>query len=335
MPPSSSELRNSGRRQSIHAKMSPAAPTVTVNGCTILGKAQPKSEQYPKAIDSFFGIPYARAERFAPAVPVQPPPSQTIDATTPGATLPCPLAPGETAENPLTLSIIRPSVSSASSGETSTLLPVVVYVHGGGFNFGQPLERDLAAFVAWGQKDVLVVGISYRLGVLGFLAGREGEFEDEEAKELNLGLRDQRVAVEWVRRWVAPFGGDGEDITLMGTSAGAHSVSPNLAALDISHIDNTRSAITSSTLPASPSARPSSNLAHPQHALSSPLLIPGHSRSSKISKIKSQLDLLSAASPSKTSSRLPLWSGPTTRLPSAGPSSPSSTVPAAPSLTYP
>lgn len=98
-------------------------------------------------------------------------------------------------------------------------LPVVIYVHGGAFNFGFPLERDLASFVAWGTNQVLVVSISYRLGALGFLAGAP------ETQELNLGLRDQRLAVEWVWEWIGEFGGDAGDITLLGSSAGAHSVS--------------------------------------------------------------------------------------------------------------
>lgn len=129
--------------------------------------------------------------------------------------------PDEEAERELTLHIIRPSCRK------KPLLPVVMYIHGGAFNFGEPLERDLGAFVSHAQEDVVVVAVSYRLGVLGFLAGGDDDEEDEaEADgELNLGLRDQRVAAEWVKTWIGEFGGDGEDITLMGVSAGAHSVS--------------------------------------------------------------------------------------------------------------
>lgn len=212
-----------------------APPTVTVNGCTITGKAQPASAKYPKAVDHFYGIPFARASRFQPAVPVPPTPSSAINASRPGPSQPFPFAPHVTAENPLTLNVFRPSrrgvshssasVSASTTDDSSPanrLLPVVVYIHGGAFNFGHPLERDMASFVAWAGDgaDVVVVSVCYRLGALGFLTG-----QGDDVKELNLGLRDQRVAVEWVKDWIAPFGGDGADITLMGVSAGAHSVS--------------------------------------------------------------------------------------------------------------
>lgn len=205
-------------------------PTVTANGGLITGKAQPASRDYPRALDLFFGIPCASVSRFQPAVPIAPPSSGVIDASEQAPSQPFPFAPHLTAENPLTINIIRPSSSSSSASDQdgyndsdgsspSSSLPVVVYIHGGGFNFGHPLERDLASFVSWAKKDVMAVAISYRLGALGFLAG------GAEVKELNLGLRDQRLAIEWVRDWIGAFGGNANDLTLMGVSAGAHSVS--------------------------------------------------------------------------------------------------------------
>jgi carboxylesterase type B len=192
------------------------SPTVSVNGCNIVGRAQPVSAKYPKALELFHGIPYARAQRFQAPAPLDPSPGQSIQAHRPSApSQPFPLAPHDTAENPLTLNIARP----AGQQQQQQKLPVVVYVHGGGFNFGFPAERDLGAFVAWAQKPVLAVGICYRLGALGFLTSEDG------SQELNLGLKDQRVAVEWVRRWIGAFGGDADDLTLMGVSAGAHAVS--------------------------------------------------------------------------------------------------------------
>ncbi|KAL6824420.1 alpha/beta-hydrolase [Trichoderma sp. SZMC 28015] len=206
------------------------APTVAVNGCTIVGVFQPASEKYPKALDIFHGIPFASAQRFRAAVAM--PPSEAsgvIDASRPAPSQPIPMAQHATAENPLTLNVFRPSMSASASeyvvgpeSEGVKDLPVVVYVHGGAFNFGFPLERDLASFVAWGASQVLVVSVSYRLGALGFLAGAP------ETQELNLGLRDQRLAVEWVKEWIGEFGGDAGDITLLGTSAGAHSVGHHL-----------------------------------------------------------------------------------------------------------
>lgn len=65
----------------------------------------------------------------------------------------------------------------------------------------------------------MVVAVEFRLGVLGFGPG------EEVGGELNVGLKDQRLAVEWVMRWIERFGGDARRMTLMGISAGAHSVS--------------------------------------------------------------------------------------------------------------
>jgi carboxylesterase type B len=204
-----------------------SSPTVTVNGCTVVGAFQPASEKYPKALDIFHGIPFASAQRFRAAVTTPlAEVSGVVDASRPAPSQPFPMAQHATAEDPLNLNIFRPSSSSSPSSyapdaeaEARRDLPVVVYVHGGAFNFGFPAERDLAAFVAWGRNQVLAVSISYRLGALGFLAGAP------ETQELNLGLRDQRLAVEWVKEWIGEFGGDVDDITLWGASAGAHSVS--------------------------------------------------------------------------------------------------------------
>lgn len=237
-----------------------SSPTVSVNGCTIVGAFQPASAKYPKALDIFHGIPFASARRFSPAV-AMPLDNQAsglvIDASRPAPSQPFPMAPHATAEDPLSLNIFRPSFSASASafvgagdgmggedddGDVITAaiaaaaaagaavearrdLPVVVYVHGGAFNFGFPAERDLASFVAWGRNQVLVVSISYRLGALGFLAGTPAVASKGVNPNLNLGLKDQRVAVEWVRQWIGEFGGDVDDITLWGSSAGAHSVS--------------------------------------------------------------------------------------------------------------
>ncbi|KAG6060710.1 hypothetical protein E4U17_003581 [Claviceps sp. LM77 group G4] len=71
---------------------------------------------------------------------------------------------------------------------------------------------------------MVVVSVGYRLGALGF----PHEVMEEEEGSLNLGLRDQRMGVEWVRRWIGEFGGDGGDVTMMGVSAGGHSIGHHL-----------------------------------------------------------------------------------------------------------
>jgi para-nitrobenzyl esterase len=94
-------------------------------------------------------------------------------------------------------------------------LPVVLYIHGGGFVGGCGHEKHFDGPV-WPTQGVIAVTINYRLGPLGFgcPTGHTG----------NYGLFDQLAALQWVRRNIAAFGGDANKITLMGQSAGAMSV---------------------------------------------------------------------------------------------------------------
>ncbi len=81
--------------------------------------------------------------------------------------------------------------------------------------------HDTASMVAWSEQPFVAVSFNYRIGALGFLpsslTAREGV--------LNLGLRDQILLFEWVQENISSFGGDKNDVTLIGLSAGAHSVS--------------------------------------------------------------------------------------------------------------
>jgi para-nitrobenzyl esterase len=116
-------------------------------------------------------------------------------------------------------------------------LPVLFWIHGGGNQNGATSDllpvvggrlfydgRSLAA-----NHDVVVVSVNYRLGVFGYLA--HSALRDEGSPSGNQGLLDQRLALEWVRDNVSAFGGDPENVTLFGESAGArnvcfHAVSP-------------------------------------------------------------------------------------------------------------
>jgi len=98
--------------------------------------------------------------------------------------------------------------------------PVMVWVHGGGFQFGSSASRstDGARLAA---KGVVVVSLNYRLGVLGFLAHSE---LDREGPSGNYGLQDQLAALRWVKANIANFGGNPNNVTIFGESAGAHAV---------------------------------------------------------------------------------------------------------------
>lgn len=119
-------------------------------------------------------------------------------------------------EDCLFLNIWKPE--DAKEGDK---LPILFYIHGGGFTGGCAHEKHFDDPV-WAKKGVIAVSIHYRLGPLGFLC--LPELKDEAGRTGNYGLYDQLCALKWVRDNIAAFGGDPDAITIMGQSAGAMSV---------------------------------------------------------------------------------------------------------------
>ncbi len=103
-------------------------------------------------------------------------------------------------------------------------LPVIVYIHGGTLQTGQPWYADYAG-TGLAKEGVVVVNLGYRLGVFGYLADAGLAAESENGTTGNYGLLDQIKALEWVQKNVAAFGGDPGNVTIAGESAGAASVS--------------------------------------------------------------------------------------------------------------
>ena len=99
--------------------------------------------------------------------------------------------------------------------------PVLIYIHGGGFTGGCGHEKHFD-FPVWPQKNVIGVTINYRLGPLGFMV--LPELKEEAGFTGNYGLYDQITAINWVKHNIESFGGDPNNITIMGQSAGAMSV---------------------------------------------------------------------------------------------------------------
>jgi para-nitrobenzyl esterase len=104
-------------------------------------------------------------------------------------------------------------------------LPVMVWIHGGGFQFGTSADPSTDG-TRLAQRGVVVVSFNYRVGVLGFLAHPE---LDREGPSGNYGLQDQLAALRWVKTHIAKFGGDPGNVTVFGESAGAHAIGILLA----------------------------------------------------------------------------------------------------------
>ena len=119
-------------------------------------------------------------------------------------------------EDCLFLNIFSPAQAKAGDD-----LPVLVYIHGGAFQDGCGHEKPFNEPV-WPTKSVIGVTLNYRLGPLGFLC--LPQLEEEAGFTGNYGLYDQMTALQWVRDNIRAFGGNPENITLMGQSAGAGSV---------------------------------------------------------------------------------------------------------------
>ena len=181
----------------------------------------------------FLGVPYARAGRFEYASPVESW-SGVLDATRPGLACPQNRAWHEHLENP-TRRFYKKEFregSVFSYGEDCLNLniftpkrakncPVVLFIHGGGFDSGINSEDpfDGAGLAA---RGIVTVFINYRLGPLGWLTHEK--IEERYGRDGNFGLDDQLTAIRWVKAHIASFGGNGENITLLGQSAGAISI---------------------------------------------------------------------------------------------------------------
>ena len=119
-------------------------------------------------------------------------------------------------EDCLFLNVFTPE--DAKEGDN---LPVLIYIHGGGFTGGCGHEKHFDGPV-WPTKGVIGVTINYRLGPMGFVC--LPELAEEAGHTGNYGLYDQMTAISWVKNNIAAFGGNPENITIMGQSAGAASV---------------------------------------------------------------------------------------------------------------
>jgi para-nitrobenzyl esterase len=181
-------------------------------------------------VREFKGIPFALPPigdlRFSPPLP-QTRWADTLDATKYKS--PCPQVSryGQTDasenEDCLYLNITVPAARSPTRGVQHGK-PVIVWIHGGAYVGGSADIYPLDYFSRSG--DVIIVSINYRLGTFGFMA--HPAFDP--AHNGSLGLEDQREALRWIKRNIGAFGGDPDNVTIAGESAGAASVCMQLIA---------------------------------------------------------------------------------------------------------
>jgi para-nitrobenzyl esterase len=188
-----------------------------------------------RAMNIFRGIPYAAAPvgnlRWAPP---QPPARwhRPLDATQ--FANHCPQAAGpfglaSDTEDCLFLNVYSPNDEHGrferdEHGRHKS--PVMVWIHGGALVVGESDDYDPTDLV---NQGVIVVTINYRLGVLGFLSHPALTAESPNLASGNYGFMDQQAAISWVRRNIEHFGGDAENVTIFGESAGGLSVHTQLA----------------------------------------------------------------------------------------------------------
>ncbi|ALC45783.1 Est-6, partial [Drosophila busckii] len=125
-------------------------------------------------------------------------------------------------EDCLTVSVYKPK------SESQQRFPVIAHIHGGAFMYGGVYQHGHSLLMNSG--NVILVKINYRLGPLGFLSAEDSVLPG------NFGLKDQRLALQWIKHNIASFGGDPENILLSGLSAGGASVHLQLLHKDFAHL---------------------------------------------------------------------------------------------------
>jgi len=202
----------------------PLGAMVAVTGGSVEGLVSGSDD-----LKQYHGIPYAAPPlgslRWAPPAPVVPW-TGVRDATRPGMACTQPVGTGERfydarpdfaqGEDCLTLNVWTRAENA------SARLPVMVWVHGGALMNGAGAAYDGTRLTG---KGVVLVTINYRLGPFGFFAHPELSAEHPAGVSGNQGLRDQLAALRWVQDNIVRFGGDPDNVTIFGESAGSLSMS--------------------------------------------------------------------------------------------------------------
>ncbi|KAJ7894096.1 putative lipase [Mycena leptocephala] len=193
-------------------------------------------------IEVFLGIQFGQdtsgANRFKPPKPWAPKAGSVVDATAYGAACPQPI-PEPGASNPLAVTPVSKisedclnlNIARPGGVDAGAKLPVIVFIYGGGFFTGFNEEQSTApdGMILESIQNglpIIHVRMNYRLGVFGFAASKALLEEGSS----NAGLRDQRLALEWVRDNIEHFGGDPNTVTIFGQSSGGLAVGMQIVA---------------------------------------------------------------------------------------------------------
>ncbi|XP_058461354.1 juvenile hormone esterase-like [Malaya genurostris] len=199
----------------------PKYPLVCIDDGCLRGKNMDGFQAGP--FDAFIGIPFAKPPvgklRFANPVRNDPWEKGTIYNATEEKSMclqkndliPNALVAGS--EDCLYLNVYRPK-----DRNTTKAFPVMVYIHGGGFFAGSASPSVVGPEYIMDAKRTILVTLQYRLGVFGFFSTGDGMAPG------NFGLKDQVMALQWVKKNIAEFGGNPELVTIFGQSAGGASV---------------------------------------------------------------------------------------------------------------
>ncbi|XP_046587083.1 juvenile hormone esterase-like isoform X2 [Neodiprion lecontei] len=189
-------------------------PEVTILQGNLLGTTM--TTRNNRSISAFLGIPYGQPPignlRFANPVAAGAW-NGTLNATRDGSVCPQALGSISGSEDCLYLNVYTPQLPV----NTSTLLPVMVWIHGGAFLHGSSSSATFSPDYLL-DSDIVLALPNYRIGALGFLS------TGNEVAAGNWGLKDQILALKWVQNNIEYFGGDPDQVTLFGQSAGSASV---------------------------------------------------------------------------------------------------------------
>ncbi|KAH7377466.1 triacylglycerol lipase-like protein [Cadophora sp. MPI-SDFR-AT-0126] len=247
-----------GVRSVASASLEASASAGRLGSTVDLGYAKYISSTNRLGIDEFLGMRFAAPPlgdlRFrAPQDPL--PEEETIRADKHG---PICLSVMEefVPSNPSAEDCLSIDVFTPANPKKSSRLPVVLWIQGGAHNTNCDANFNGSSLINASNHNMIVVTFNYRVGPYGFLASEDVRRDGD----LNVGLLDQRKAMEWTKKHISSFGGDPNHIVLMGTSSGGGSVMYQLAAFDGKHNDLFVGAIASSSSHTSYRALPGEQL---------------------------------------------------------------------------